>query len=184
MFRPSGKEIRSLSKERLFAMRTSTRSEAFSPLICLDATKFVLPSVFTLIDTICPKIWARSLHKKAKRPLPVDGRRSKTPLLNLPFILVITKDDNSFSFYTLSEPFTVHSIPPKLCSKIVKLKPREPPFWIVRCSLASRRDVISSIVICYQAIAHFRFSETLNFKTRLSVLNLSGENEFYCIAGE
>ena len=139
MFRPSGKEIRSLSKERLFAMRTSTRSEAFSPLICLDVTKFVLPSVFTLIET---------------------------------------------TLYTLSEPFTVHSIPPKLCSKIVKLKPREPPFWIVRWSLASGRDVISSIVICYQAIAHFRFSETLNFKTRLSVLNLSGENEFYCIAGE
>ena len=94
------------------------------------------------------------------------------------------KDDNSFSFYTLSEPFVVHSIIPKLCSKIVKLKPREPPFWIVRSSLASGRDVISSIVICYQAIAHFRFSETLNFKTRLSVLNLSCENEFYCIAGE
>ena len=173
MFRPSGKEIRSLSKERLFAMRTSTRSEAFSPLICLDATKFVLPSVFTLIETICPKIWAKSLHKKAKRPC----------LTSLLF-WSSQKDDNSFSFYTLSEPFTVHSIPPKLCSKIVKLKPRGPPFWIVRWSLASGRDVISSIVICYQAIAHFRFSETLNFKTRLSVLNLSCENEFYCIAGE
>ena len=34
---------------------TSTGSEAFSLLICLDATRFVLLSVFTHIKTICQK---------------------------------------------------------------------------------------------------------------------------------
>ena len=40
----------------------STRSEPFSLLICLDATKFVLPSVFTLIVTICPINCSKSYH--------------------------------------------------------------------------------------------------------------------------
>ena len=47
----------------------------------------------------------------------------------------------------------------------------------MQSSLASGRDVISSSVIYYLAIVHFRFSETLNFKTRLSVLSLACENE-------
>ena len=38
-----------------FERRTSTGSERFSLLICLDATIFVLLSVFTLIETIYPK---------------------------------------------------------------------------------------------------------------------------------
>ena len=45
--------IVSLSK-RVFEERT-TGSEAISLLICLDATKFMLPSFFTLTEAICPK---------------------------------------------------------------------------------------------------------------------------------
>ena len=67
--------------------RTLTISEAFFLLICFDATKFVLLSFFTNITTavtrICPKIWAKPLPKNVKSPLPVDVRRSKTPLLKL-----------------------------------------------------------------------------------------------------
>ena len=66
----------------------------FFILICLVATKSVLLSFFTHIQTICPKIRARSLSKKAKSPHPVDERRSKTALLKLsnPFIYTIKCD--------------------------------------------------------------------------------------------
>ena len=68
----------------VFERRMSTGSEPFSLLINLDTTKFVLLSVFTLKETICPRIWSKSRPKSAKRPLPVDICRSKTSLLKLP----------------------------------------------------------------------------------------------------
>ena len=40
----------------------STESEALSPLICLEATKFVFFSAFSLIETIYLKIWSKSRH--------------------------------------------------------------------------------------------------------------------------
>ena len=43
----------------------------------------LLSSVLILIETICPKIWSKSRLKRAKSPLPVDVRRSKTSLLKL-----------------------------------------------------------------------------------------------------
>ena len=43
--------------------------------------RFVLLSVFTLIETICPKIWANALPQSARSPLPVDVRCSHTSLL-------------------------------------------------------------------------------------------------------
>ena len=73
-----------LSKD-VFEQRTLTRSDALnSVLICLDSTTFLLLSVFTLKDTICPKILAKPLPKNAKSPLPVDVRRLKTSLRQLP----------------------------------------------------------------------------------------------------
>ena len=66
--------------------RTSTGSEAFSLIVCLDATKFVLGNVFILVEAIWPKIWTKSLPKNEKVPLTVDVRRSKTSLLKLPII--------------------------------------------------------------------------------------------------
>ena len=41
-------------------------------------------SVFTLIETICPKITAKPLSENARSPLLVDVRCSKTSLLELP----------------------------------------------------------------------------------------------------
>ena len=63
-----------------FEQFTSTGSEPFSPLICLDATILVLLSVFTLRETICPRIYSNSQPRSSESPLPVDMRRSKTPL--------------------------------------------------------------------------------------------------------
>ena len=70
----------------VFERRTSTGSEVFSLLICLDANKFVLLSFSSLIKTIYPRFSTEPLPNDAKSPLPVDVRRSKTLLLKLPFV--------------------------------------------------------------------------------------------------
>ena len=75
--------IGNLSKN-VFEPRTSTGSEAFSLLICLDANKFVLLSFFSLIKTIYQRVSTEPLPNDAKSPLPVEVRRSKTLLLKLP----------------------------------------------------------------------------------------------------
>ena len=67
-----------------------TEVSLFLLLICLDGTKFVFLSNFSLIETICPKIWSKSRPKIAKIPLPVEVRRSKTSLLKLPGNVVTT----------------------------------------------------------------------------------------------
>ena len=67
--------IGSLSKN-VFERCTSTGSEPFSLLICLDTTKFVFLCVFSLIKMICPKIWSTSHPKFGISPHPVDVRRS------------------------------------------------------------------------------------------------------------
>ena len=46
----------------------------------------LLPSVFTLKETICPKICSVTAQK-FKSPLSADGRRSKTSLLKLPHMV-------------------------------------------------------------------------------------------------
>ena len=73
----------SLSKD-VFEQRTSTGSEVFSLTICLEAKKFVLLSFFSLIRTIYLRVSTKPPLNDAKRPLPVDVRRSKTLLLKLP----------------------------------------------------------------------------------------------------
>ena len=72
----------SLSK-RVFELRTSTRSEIFFILKYIDNTKLVLLSLFLIIETICPKIWAKIQLKNKKSLLPVDMHRSKVSLLKL-----------------------------------------------------------------------------------------------------
>ena len=62
----------------LRSLSTSTGSEPLSLLICLHATKSVLLSVFTLIETICPIICSKSRPRSANSQLPVDVRRSNT----------------------------------------------------------------------------------------------------------
>ena len=50
----------------IFEQCLSKGSEPFSLLICHDATKFVLLSVFTVIDRICQNICSKSRLKSAK----------------------------------------------------------------------------------------------------------------------
>ena len=76
-------KLGSLSSD-VFERRTSTGSERFSLLVCIDATKFLLLSVFTLIESICPNICSKSRLKGTKKQLPVDFRRSKTLSPKLP----------------------------------------------------------------------------------------------------
>ena len=78
----SSRSIGSLSSD-VFDCLTSTGSEPFSLLVCLNATKFVLLSVFTILETIWPKVCSKSRLKSAKSPLLVDARGSKTSLLKL-----------------------------------------------------------------------------------------------------
>ena len=77
------KVLGSLSKD-VFERRTSTGSEVFSLTICLEAKKFVLISFFSLIRTIYLRVSTKPPPNDAKRPLPVDVRRSKMLLLKLP----------------------------------------------------------------------------------------------------
>ena len=81
--------IGSLSSD-VFEPRTSTGSEVFSLLTCLDDIKFVFLSFFTVIEAIWLKICAKQPSKNEKRPLQVDVRRSKTLLLKLPIVTLLT----------------------------------------------------------------------------------------------
>ena len=90
-----GREVRvltigNLSKD-VFERRTSTGSEAFSLLICLDANKFVLLSFFSLIKMIYQRVSTEPLPNDAKSPLQVEVRRSKTLLLKLPILYVLAR---------------------------------------------------------------------------------------------
>ena len=85
--------IGSLSSD-VFERRTSTGSEVFSLLTCLDDIKFVFLSFFIVIEAIWLKICAKPPSKNEKRPLPVDVRRSRTLLLKLPI-----SSYSSFLFY-------------------------------------------------------------------------------------
>ena len=73
----------SLSRD-VFERCTSTGSELFSLLVCLDANKFVLLSFFSPLKTIYSRVSTKPLPNDAKSSLPVDVRRSKTLLLKLP----------------------------------------------------------------------------------------------------
>ena len=63
--RPTLYTLGRLSKG-VFQRTTSTGSEAFSVIICLDANKFVLVRVFILVETILSKIWAKPRPKNEK----------------------------------------------------------------------------------------------------------------------
>ena len=82
---PHARALGSLSKD-VFERHTSTRSEAFSLFICLDANKFVLLSFFSLLKTIYPRVSTKTLPNDTKSPLPVDVRLSTTLLLKLPIV--------------------------------------------------------------------------------------------------
>ena len=58
--------LMSLSKD-VFGRGTSTGSESFSLLICLDANKFVFLRIFSLTESICLNIWSKSRPKIGKK---------------------------------------------------------------------------------------------------------------------
>ena len=60
------------------------RKSCLFPFIVPNASKFLLLSVLTLIQTICSKFSAKQLPQIAKLLLPVDVRRSKTSLHKYP----------------------------------------------------------------------------------------------------
>ena len=86
----------------VFERRTSTGSEVFFILKHLDAPKFVFLSVLTIIETSCPKKWAKPLSKNEKKPLPVDLRRSKTSLLKFTNVWKVP-----LNIYVHPRPFTL-----------------------------------------------------------------------------
>ena len=57
--------------------------------------QIVLLSIFTLKETICPKLCSKSRLKSAKGSLPVDVRRSKTSLLKV--LLKIMTENGIYS---------------------------------------------------------------------------------------
>ena len=59
----------------VFERRTSTGSEVFSLLTCLDDIKFVFLSFFTVIEAIWLKICAKPPSKNEKRPLPCVAQK-------------------------------------------------------------------------------------------------------------
>ena len=59
----------------------STGSEYFTLFKCLDGTKFVFFSVFSLKETICgKKKWSNTRPKIAEKPHPVEVCGSKNIL--------------------------------------------------------------------------------------------------------
>ena len=79
-----GGGIRGFFSKDVFERLTSTGSESFSLSLWRVATIFVFPSVFSLAETICPKICSKARPRIATRPLPVDVCRLKTWLLRSP----------------------------------------------------------------------------------------------------
>ena len=67
--------------KKKFELRTSTRSEIFFILKYIDNTKIVFLSLFLIVETICPEIWAKKKLKNEKSPLPVAVRHSNASLL-------------------------------------------------------------------------------------------------------
>ena len=68
----------------VFETRTATGSERFSLLTCLHTFAFALPSIFCPLEMLGIKIWKTPLFWRAKCPLPVGVRLSKTCMLKLP----------------------------------------------------------------------------------------------------
>lgn len=80
---------------------------------CLDATKFASLRLFTLIETICRKMWAKPSPKNAKRP-----HRSQINLLKTQADALLRVHRNS------------NNLPLSLSLMSLTLKFRNSSFWI------------------------------------------------------
>ena len=74
---PVQQDIREFKQRRFSATHVNLEWAFISLFIYLDATKFVLLSVFTLIEMIRPRSCSKSRPKGKKSPLPFDVRLSK-----------------------------------------------------------------------------------------------------------
>ena len=120
----------SLSSD-VFERRTSTGSEVFSLLTCLDDIKFVFLSFFTVIEAIWLKICAKPPSKNEKRPLPVDVRRSKTLLLKLPTVL-LEGDGRRPRDYSISQNVSNEGkYNEQVKTRHTRWTPRKPGGWYV-----------------------------------------------------
>ena len=77
---PAGQKDSEFKRPRFLATHINRKWVFFS----------VLPSVLILIETICPKNCSKSRLKSAKSQLPVDVRGSKTALLKLPNLNILS----------------------------------------------------------------------------------------------
>ena len=75
---------RSRKQRRFWATHVNRKWGLLTMYTCLDSSKFVLLSFFSLIKRIYPRVWTKPLPADAKSPIPVDVRRPKTMLLKLP----------------------------------------------------------------------------------------------------
>ena len=89
---------------------TSNGSEAFSLLLKMPWRKQICIAIYLcLIETICPKIRAKSLPKNTKSQFPVDVRCSKTSLLKLPTMRSTTFSPVPAKIATVPEVFFSHN---------------------------------------------------------------------------
>ena len=77
---PAGQKDSEFKRPRFWATHINRKWAFFS----------VLPSALILIQTICPKNCSKSRLKSAKSQLPVDLRGSKTALLKLPNLNILS----------------------------------------------------------------------------------------------
>ena len=77
---PAGQKDSEFKQPRFLATHINRKWVFFS----------VLPGVLILIETLCPKSCSKSRHKSAKSQLPVDVRGSKTALLKLPNLNILS----------------------------------------------------------------------------------------------
>ena len=85
-------------KQRRFWATHVNRKWIFFLLICLDATKFILLSVFTLIETMCPKMCSKSRLKSTKCPRLACVAQKRRWLVSLFISLHTSQAVSCFSF--------------------------------------------------------------------------------------
>ena len=73
---------RELKLRLIWATHVNRKRQAFSFLMCLEATKFVLLNFFNLIETIYPEVW-----EECKKPLPAGVRTVARRCAYLSFLL-------------------------------------------------------------------------------------------------
>ena len=72
-------------KQRRFWATHVNRKLGLVPFNIPRHDRICIATCLTLVETICPKIWAKPRPKNEKSPVPVDVRRSKMSLLKVEY---------------------------------------------------------------------------------------------------